>query len=347
MAIASLNAWLAYCRQGFEADVATELAALAAGKTQLGEACLLHHTDEPLPELAEVVFARQMLHAFAEIAFASTKDRVSPVVEAAVATRERFGRLIVETPDTSAGREQSAFVKRLTPILAAELGDARVLVSGSKKQLDQLPCLHVLFVNATSAIVASRPAGFGTDWPMGVPRIRVASDAPSRSAAKIAEAFHVMLGDELTRELVVPGQRAVDLGAAPGGWSWWLAERGMRVIAVDNGPLSASALATGMIDHVRADGFRFRPRGRVEWLVCDMVEQPKRIAQLVAAWVVDGAARHALFNLKLPMKKRVQEVEACRTLMVRALAKAGIEFELVIKQLYHDREEATAMLIRQ
>ena len=52
-----------------------------------------------------------------------------------------------------------------------------------------------------------------------------------------------------------PGQRAVDLGAAPGGWSWHLANRGLRVTAIDNGPMSPQALATGMIEHLRADGF--------------------------------------------------------------------------------------------
>jgi 23S rRNA (cytidine2498-2'-O)-methyltransferase len=206
--------------------------------------------------------------------------------------------------------------------------------------------LHALFADEKTVLLATRDTGTGSDWPMGVPRIRVGGDAPSRSAAKIAEAFLVMLGEELTSQVLVPGQRAVDLGAAPGGWSWWLAGRGMRVIAVDNGPLAPSAHATGMIDHVRSDGFRYRPRGRVEWLVCDMVEQPKRIAQLVAGWLADGAARHALFNLKLPMKKRLAEVAVCREVIEKTLARAGVPHQLVIKQLYHDREEVTALILR-
>jgi Predicted SAM-dependent methyltransferase len=83
----------------------------------------------------------------------------------------------------------------------------------------------------------------------------------------------VMVPEDRANELK-PGMRAVDLGAAPGGWSWVLAQRGIRVTAVDNGPMAATAMATEMIEHVRSDGFSYRPHHPVNWLVCDMVESP-------------------------------------------------------------------------
>ncbi|MBK6435110.1 MAG: hypothetical protein IPF83_04000 [Rhodanobacteraceae bacterium] len=33
-----------------------------------------------------------------------------------------------------------------------------------------------------------------------------------------------------------------------------------------------------MVDHLRADGFRYQPNKAVEWMVCDMVEQPIKVA---------------------------------------------------------------------
>jgi hypothetical protein len=90
----------------------------------------------------------------------------------------------------------------------------------------------------------------------------------------------MMDADERQR-LLQPGMRAVDLGAAPGGWTWVLTRHHVQVSAIDNGPLAAHVMDTGLVTHVRADGFRWRPAKTVDWLVCDMVEQPIRVATLI------------------------------------------------------------------
>ena len=118
--------------------------------------------------------------------------------------------------------------------------------------------------------------------------------------------------------------RAVDLGAAPGGWTWQLAHRGLRVTAVDNGPLKGEVRDDPLVTHLRADGLAYLPKRPVDWMVCDIVEQPSRIAALVARWIGEGHARHAIFNLKLPMKKRYDEVRRCEAIIARALAKARV-----------------------
>jgi 23S rRNA (cytidine2498-2'-O)-methyltransferase len=105
--------------------------------------------------------------------------------------------------------------------------------------------------------------------------------------------------------------------------------------------MDAALLASGLVDHLRADGFRYRPQKPVDWLVCDMVEQPRRVAALMAEWLATGQCRHAIFNLKLPMKKRHDEVQLCLGLVADALAAAGKRGELRARQLYHDREEIT------
>jgi 23S rRNA (cytidine2498-2'-O)-methyltransferase len=138
--------------------------------------------------------------------------------------------------------------------------------------------------------------------------------------------------------------RAVDLGAAPGGWTWQLAHRGLRVVAVDNGALKGEVANDPLVTHVREDGLRYRPRRPVDWVTCDIVESPSRIAQLMGDWIGGGHARRALFNLKLPMKKRYDEVERCRAIIAGALARTSVESRLVLRQLYHDREEVTGYL---
>ncbi len=150
-----------------------------------------------------------------------------------------------------------------------------------------------------------------------------------------------MLLDGRDTELVRPGMRAVDLGAAPGGWTFVLAHRGLKVTAIDNGPLKGAVIDDPLVTHMREDGLVWRPRRPVDWLFCDIVLQPVRIAELAGRWLADGAARRAIFNLKLPMKKRYDEVRLCEQRIIGIVERAGVRFTLRTRQLYHDREEVT------
>jgi 23S rRNA (cytidine2498-2'-O)-methyltransferase len=146
--------------------------------------------------------------------------------------------------------------------------------------------------------------------------------------------------------LLRAGMRAVDLGAAPGGWSWQLAHRGLRVTAVDNGPLKGDVAHDPLVTHLAQDGLTYRPRRPVDWVVCDMALPPSRVAALVARWIADGDARRSIFNLKLPMKKRYAETLRCRALLEERVTRARIRYRLALRQLYHDREELTGYIER-
>ena len=125
------------------------------------------------------------------------------------------------------------------------------------------------------------------------------------------------------------------------------AHRGVRVTAVDNGPMKGSVADDPLVTHLREDGLTWRPKRPVDWLVCDIVLQPIRIAELVARWLADGDTRRAIFNLKLPMKKRYDEVKRCEQRIREVTKRAGVNVDLRIRQLYHDREEVTGYVARQ
>ena len=247
----------------------------------------------------------------------------------------------LEYPDTNDGKHLSSLCRRLEPLLRDELQAAQVLTAN-----EDSPRLHVVFTSRQTAYVATSAPGWNSAWPMGIPRLKMPRDVPSRSTLKLAEAFGAFLTDDEQLRLLRPGLHAVDLGAAPGGWTWQLAHRGVRVTAVDNGPMKGSAADDPLVTHLREDGMTWRPRRPVDWLVCDIVLQPIRIADLVAHWIADGAARRAIFNLKLPMKKRYDEVQRCASRMLEITGRAGVNVELRIRQLYHDREEVTGYLRR-
>jgi len=350
------------CRAGFEPECAAEISERAAtfgvagyAKTERnsGYVRFLGLPAEDQISLCRalpwrsLIFARQRLSVFAELRDLDPKDRLAPVLEAMAGRGVVFGELSMEHPDADGGADLSG---RDLAGLARSFGNAlraglRRVGHLSAKDDPKKPTLHVVLLAGTHLLLSAGDAEDSPPWPGGIPRLRLASDAPSRSALKLEEALLLLLDEPERARWMKQGQQAVDLGAAPGGWSWVLARAGLSVTAVDNGPMADSALGTGLIKHLRSDGFRWRPPHPIDWLVCDMVEQPKRVAQLMGDWLIDGDARKAIFNLKLPMKKRWQEVSEQLGALETRLQQAGLNFELRARQLYHDREEITVAVL--
>lgn len=293
-------------------------------------------------DLSRLVFPRQSFQLVGDVDALPERDRLSPLLSAIAGLGERFSTLLLETPDTNDGKEQSGFLRRFGPLLENALQAHGVLRGDSP----HLPRLHVFLPDPRRALIGLSLASEGSAWPMGIPRLRMPREAPSRSTLKLAEAILSLLTPEEQKATLRPGLQAVDLGASPGGWTWQLVSRGLRVTAIDNGPMAPAVAATGLLEHLRVDGFTWKPRKPVEWMVCDMVEQPSRIAPLMAEWVASGRCRRSLFNLKLPMKRRHEEVERCRALIDQRMRAANLKYTLRIKHLYHDREEVTCYLAR-
>ena len=270
-------------------------------------------------------------------------DRVTALIAGLQALPAPVSEIFLETPDTNQGKELSALCRAIERPLEEALRKTGRWQSQSGHETVRL---HVCFLSSTAAFAGYAVPGNSAPWSMGIPRLRFPRGAPSRSTLKLEEALLHFLTAEERERILQPGMSAVDLGAAPGGWTWQLVRRHLRVTAVDNGALAPELLESGVVEHVRADGFRFQPSKPIDWMVCDIVEQPIRIAELAAQWLVRGWCRHTIFNLKLPMKKRFQEVRSCLAHINERLQEAGIVYDLACKQLYHDREEVTVYLCR-
>ncbi|MDD5656765.1 MAG: SAM-dependent methyltransferase [Elusimicrobia bacterium] len=166
-------------------------------------------------------------------------------------------------------------------------------------------------------------------WGGGQRRMSDDPQAPSRSYLKVEEAYAVL------RESPQAGETVVDLGAAPGGWSYSAAKRGAEVLAVDNGPLKGAAKDNPLIRHAQEDAFKFQPAGRADWLFCDIIAPPERSLELLLRWVENGWCRKFVVNLKFgrtdpfPLLRRVEAELAPRCTVLRP------------RHLYHDREELT------
>lgn len=352
-----LHNWLIYCRPGFERDCVEETQAKPVETAENSGFVVLQ--GKPKLSYKQLTFARQLLTLHVDVNNLPERDRLGPLLAALPATPEKFGALYLEVPDSNEGKTLSGFTKRFQPLLEEALISANRLLpsvgaASAAKDLrqqagsyaDDLPRLHIFFPDNQRALIATSDPQNSASALNGIQRVSMAGDAPSRSYLKLAEAFEVFLDKKEQALWLKPGMTAVDLGAAPGGWTWQLVQRGLKVTAVDNGPLKGAAAGHPNIKHLRQDGFRFRPQRPVDWLVCDMVEQPQRVATLMTEWFIGGFAHHAIFNLKLPMKKRVAALGEALDSIRSALNKKGIRYQLEAKQLYHDREEVTIYMAR-
>jgi 23S rRNA (cytidine2498-2'-O)-methyltransferase len=170
----------------------------------------------------------------------------------------------------------------------------------------------------------------------GRTRVRVAADAPSRAARKLEEAL-AWIG-----VAPGPGELCADLGAAPGGWTYVLAERRARVIAVDPAKLRPDLLTRKGVRHVQESAFTFTPDEPVDWLFCDMAWRPLEAAALLAKWGRKRWARILVANIKLPMTRKAEILARVRTILERE----GEWNHVRAKQLYHDRDEITLTALR-
>lgn len=349
---------LFHCRAGFEPDLAAELtvAALEAGadgraEYEVGQAYVVWIASpgshgkgrDWTPDFADLVFARQMLAQCRRVDLPDASDRVTPIVEVAKRLGQRFGAAWLEAPDADRPRQMLAGMRGFAEALQSALEEGKVL--GDKRRSARR--LHICLLSRDEAVLGVSDPGNSSRWPMGIARLRAAENAPSRSGLKLIEALATFIPheDELLGRMRA-GRVAIDLGAAPGGWSQVLASRGVRVLAVDNGPMSQAVLDTQLVEHRREDAFRFRPERPVDWMVCDVVAAPARIAALAAQWIERGWCRETIFNLKLPNRNRWQEVLRCHGVIEKTLANVKDSHTLRIKHLYHDREEVTAHLRR-
>lgn len=354
----SMNKVILYCRPGFEKECAAEITDKAAQYEAYGFARVKEYSGYVIFEcyqiedadrlacqlpLRALIFARQMLVGSELLKGLPEEDRISPIVGILNNVVEGAGELRVEVPDTNESKALMKFCRKFTVPLRAALRAEKLLL---KHENSQRPVIHVLFIAAGCCYVGYSYSHNNSPFYMGIPRLKFPSDAPSRSTLKLEEAFHVFIPYDEWDERLASGMRAVDLGACPGGWTYQLVKRSMLVQAIDNGTMAPSLMDTGQVTHHRADGFKFEPSRDNDWLVCDMVEKPAKVAALMAKWLVNGWTREAIFNLKLPMKKRYEEVSQNLAHLAQELKDSEINAQIFVKQLYHDREEVTVHVRR-
>jgi 23S rRNA (cytidine2498-2'-O)-methyltransferase len=168
----------------------------------------------------------------------------------------------------------------------------------------------------------------------GQRRMKDEPEAPSRSFLKVEEALTIF-GNAPLR-----GNCVVDLGAAPGGWTWAAIKRGATVFAIDNGPLKGGPLDHPHVHHFRNDAFVWKPENiTVDWLFCDMVEKPLVVMERIRTWFSKKWCKYAVINFKYGYSDPSHLIEQLQgSKGIRPLTET-----MLCRHLFHDRDEITVM----
>ena len=170
-------------------------------------------------------------------------------------------------------------------------------------------------------------------WPGGARRFAHAAASPSRAEHKLEEALEVFG--------YTPRGRALDLGAAPGGWTKVLAERGVQVTAIDPAELDRNITTLPGVSVYRGTAERYLSSraAPVDLIVNDMRMDARDAARLLLDFkkllAHDG---RLLTTLKLPERGYLAVLDAAFDIL-------GQGYERVAaRQLFHNRSEVTALL---
>ena len=224
-------------------------------------------------------------------------------------------------------RRKRASRRRLATLASADFGEQVLLV-----QLLLIARDHLLV--SAAAPRALHRGGFDlAPWPAGAPPVADDRAPPSRAYGKLEEAFAWMAAEPRA------GQTCVDLGAAPGSWTYAAARRGAAVLAVDRAALAPAVARLPGVTSVAGNAFTYEPPGPVDWLLSDVICEPARAIALVDAWL--PRSRNLVVTVKFKGRDQYPALAALSPIFDRARPTFAR-----VKHLAHNKNEVTVMISR-
>jgi 23S rRNA (cytidine2498-2'-O)-methyltransferase len=174
-----------------------------------------------------------------------------------------------------------------------------------------------------------------SDWAGGARRFKREEGQISRAEFKLLEAL------ELFGLETPAGGLALDLGAAPGGWTRVLRTRSMRVVAVDPGDIDSRLAADPEVRHEcqTAETYLRTAQERFDVILNDMrMDAIDSARTMVRASDLLQLGGWAVMTLKLPKRSLAKTAAAAIEVLRRRYDVIGA------RQLFHNRNEVTVAL---
>jgi 23S rRNA (cytidine2498-2'-O)-methyltransferase len=196
--------------------------------------------------------------------------------------------------------------------------------------------VSILLAPGKMYIGLSTPDDNLSDWPGGAVRFQKEEGQVSRAKFKLLEAER-QFGLDYTRY-----RNALDIGAAPGGWTSLLLERGCAVTAVDPARLDPRVSGHPKLTYLSKNASEVAlGNDAFDLLVCDMSWSPRQMTKLIKGLLYAlRPGGTAVITVKLMHGKSFQTIRET----VQDLAP---ELQLLkAKQLFHNREELTTLWMK-
>ena len=184
-----------------------------------------------------------------------------------------------------------------------------------------------------------------SDWNGGMHRLKKEKGFISRAEFKLQEAFSAFAID-------IPGmvergtKAALDLGAAPGGWTRVLLDLGFHVTAIDPAALSDELSNRANLNHIRDVAQLVLQAQRLKKqsydillndMRMDMMESCKIMLDMAGLIVPNGLA---IISLKLPRSHWYKNTARALSLLEKSYTVQAA------RQLFHNRSEVTVVMRR-
>ncbi|MFO0725763.1 MAG: SAM-dependent methyltransferase [Myxococcota bacterium] len=328
---------------GFEDALLDEIDRAQAGPARVLAPTVISLEPRVRPELTDFCFARHVLFDASPIRGASVQALADaavfpwvPILDAA----EEPWELQAFIPDEA---EEAAGLSRRVELVAERIEEAlkkrrkRVL---KRQEVGARKLAQVLLLGREegySALADRISLPGGATWPSAHPGGRAPVeddwDAPSSAFRKLREAL------AWHPSKMRSGQRVVDLGAAPGGWTHVALGTGAEVLAIDKAEMDPRLASHPLLRHVKKDAFNFEPEDPpVDWLLSDVIAEPEKTLALLLGWAEKNWMKHFIVHLKFKGADRYALVEEA----LKKLRKAGYK-NVRAKKLYFDKNEVTLL----
>ncbi|MCW8400335.1 SAM-dependent methyltransferase [Legionella sp. PATHC038] len=144
-------------------------------------------------------------------------------------------------------------------------------------------------------------------WPQGTCYfIEDKINPPNRAYLKLWEAL------TLLEKYPKSGDKVLDLGASPGGWTYVMQSLGASVTAVDKALLDPQIAKLPNINYVQQSAFAIDPaklEQNYDWVLSDVACYPDRAYALIMKWIDSGKAKQMIFTIKLQGKVELSTIK--------------------------------------
>ncbi|HEX2915215.1 MAG TPA: SAM-dependent methyltransferase [Chloroflexia bacterium] len=297
------------------------------------------------------IYVRHLFPVQATIPLTKTNEDLERLAETA-SNLPRLSELPAETPFAVQARlieeEGKASAYAYTPYaikekLSAVIAEKTGAVENVREPLE---ILSVVCVNEKAYLGLSLAELNLSSWPGGMRRFAKRPEQISRAELKLEEALEVF-------DISLPSSgEALDLGAAPGGWSRILLEAGMDVTAVDPAELDPRLQAYGKrLSHYQGHAERFLENAlanKSRLASFDVIAGDLRMDAAMAARLLVAYAPllkpggFVITTLKLPHEtSKLKPAQLAENALAILKSKYS---QIHAHQLFHNRQEITVYL---